>query len=179
MAAFQTEDTGLGGAIPPRPRKLPMLEAIDVAAPCAVPWAAMDGDDRVRFCSECRLNVYDLSDMSREEAQAFVAGAEGRVCVTFYRRADGTVLTADCPVGLALRRRARRMLGVLVGAVVLLLASLFGVAGVRFDRWFDSSRPERVTGKIAPPTTNPDCDPETETAPRPPPPSDPSTRRTP
>jgi hypothetical protein len=67
----------------------------------------MAGNERQRFCAQCKLNVYNLSEMTRAEAEALVARAEGRVCVRFYRRRDGTMLTRDCPVGLrALRRGA-------------------------------------------------------------------------
>lgn len=59
----------------------------------------MDGDERVRFCRECSRNVYNLSAMSAPEACRLVAEREGRVCVRFYQRRDGTVLTSDCPVG--------------------------------------------------------------------------------
>jgi hypothetical protein len=59
----------------------------------------MDGDARVRFCRECNRNVYNLSAMTEREAQRVVAEREGRLCVRFYQRSDGTVLTSDCPVG--------------------------------------------------------------------------------
>ena len=59
----------------------------------------MDGDERVRFCRECNRNVYNLSAMTEREAQRVVAEREGRLCVRFYQRRDGTVLTSDCPVG--------------------------------------------------------------------------------
>lgn len=59
----------------------------------------MEGDDRVRFCPECELNVYNLSAMTEEQALALVQEREGRLCVRFYQREDGTVLTSDCPVG--------------------------------------------------------------------------------
>jgi hypothetical protein len=69
----------------------------------------MAGNDRVRYCGQCQLNVYNLSGMAQREAERLITQAEGRVCVRFYRRADGTVLTEDCPVGLrAVRRRAAR-----------------------------------------------------------------------
>lgn len=104
-----------------------LLDAIDVAAPCTSEWDAMDGSDTVRFCGECRKNVYNLSHMTRPEAEQVVREHEGRVCVRFYRRHDGTLLTRDCPVGLrAIRRRiARRLAGVaaMIGAI------LFGRAG--------------------------------------------------
>jgi hypothetical protein len=59
----------------------------------------MDGDARVRFCRECNRNVYNLSAMTEREARRVVAEREGRICVRFYQRSDGTVLTSDCPVG--------------------------------------------------------------------------------
>ena len=102
------------------------LEMIDVASPCDVPWDSMTGDERVRFCGECQLHVYHLSAMTREEAEALINEKEGRLCVQFYRRADGTVLTRDCPVGVeTLRRRAVRGVLAAVGAVCGLIAGLF------------------------------------------------------
>ena len=41
---------------------------------------------------------------------------EGSPCVRFYRRFDGTVLTADCPVGLRkLRFRRAAIAGIGIG----------------------------------------------------------------
>ncbi len=98
------------------------LDLIQVASPCHVSWEAMTGDERKRFCRQCNLHVYNLSDMPREEAEAFISKAEGRTCVRFYRREDGTVLTRDCPVGLrALRQRFIRSAAALAGMVVALL----------------------------------------------------------
>ena len=75
------------------------LENIKIASPCKANWNEMLGDERKRYCSECKLNVYNLSDMTKNEAENFLINSEGRVCVKFYRRADGSVLTRDCPVG--------------------------------------------------------------------------------
>ena len=61
----------------------------------------MIGTARVRyFCHHCRLNVYNLSAMSREDAETMIRGREGRLCVRFFRRADGTMIIQDCPIGL-------------------------------------------------------------------------------
>src|SRR5262245_23632544 len=48
------------------------LDHIKIAAPCPADWDQMFSfeDKRVRFCSQCNLNVYNLSDMSRQEAEA-------------------------------------------------------------------------------------------------------------
>jgi hypothetical protein len=86
------------------------LGRVRVAAPCEADWDEMRGDERVRFCSRCSLNVYNLSAMTRREAERVVLGAEGRLCVRFYRRRDGTMLTQNCPTGLTkLKRRVSRV----------------------------------------------------------------------
>jgi hypothetical protein len=97
------------------------LQTIQVASPCQVSWDQMTGDERTRFCPECQLHVYNLSALSRPEAEELLRRTEGRLCVRLYRRADGTVLTSDCPVGLrALRRRLATVTGA-AGAVALAL----------------------------------------------------------
>ena len=102
------------------------LKNVRVASPCRADWEKMAGDDRVRHCSECKLNVYNLSAMSRREAEELIAGREKRLCVRFYRRADGTILARDCPVGF---RAAMARVSRIAGAVLSALMSVgFGVA---------------------------------------------------
>lgn len=110
------------------------LDDIQVAAPCPADWNDMVGSDKVRFCASCQKNVFNLSGMKRDEAIELLRATEGRVCVRFFRRADGTVLTEDCPVGVALLlRRAKRATyvaaAVSLGAVAALLAALAGPFG--------------------------------------------------
>lgn len=82
------------------------LSQLRIASPCSADWGAMSGDARKRFCQDCKLHVHDLGAMTRDEAMELLRGAgTGRLCVRFHRRADGKVLTRDCPVGL--RRRLR------------------------------------------------------------------------
>ena len=101
------------------------LDSVRVAAPCAADWGKMAGDERVRYCDRCSQHVYNLSGMTRREAEALVTGAEGRLCVRFYRRPDGTVLTRNCPVGLsALRRRAAHAATATLTAVLGFFAGL-------------------------------------------------------
>ncbi len=101
---------------------------VQVASPCPASWDQMQGDDKVRFCGECRLHVYNLSAMSRREAEEMVRNKEGRLCVRFFQRADGTVLTQDCPRGLAAVGRATgKALTTLAGVVVAMLLLMFGL----------------------------------------------------
>jgi hypothetical protein len=87
--------------------RLPVLDNIRVAAPCGMPWDKMAGDDRVRACGDCQKNVYNLSDLTRDEAEALIVEKEGRLCVRYFQRADGTILLKDCAVGVKQRRRRR------------------------------------------------------------------------
>ncbi len=85
----------------------------------------MAGDGRVRFCSQCERNVYNLSGLSQREAEQLLQNREGRLCVAYYQRTDGTILTADCPVGLRALKKRLGTVGVM--GVALLLAFLGGV----------------------------------------------------
>ncbi len=109
----------------------PLLDRLTVASPCPASWDAMAGDDRTRFCGECRLNVYNLSAMTRPEAEALLRAKEGRLCVRFYQRRDGTVLTQDCPRGLAAVGRGTVRLAAKLAAAAVLLLSLALLAPAR------------------------------------------------
>jgi len=103
------------------------LDNIQVAAPCPMSWEKMSGDDRVRHCQECKLNVYNLSEMTRRDAESLISSREGRLCVRFYRRADGTVLTRDCPRGLRKQiDRISRFAGAALSTLMSLSASAWG-----------------------------------------------------
>jgi hypothetical protein len=60
--------------------------------------------------------------MSANEAAELIRTKEGKFCGRFYRRADGRMLTADCPVGL--ERYGRRLKALCSTAAALLLSSL-------------------------------------------------------
>lgn len=78
---------------------LPLLSTAYVALPCKADWNKMVGDERTRFCGMCNKNVYNLSEMSADEAETFLRQLTKDACVRLYRRKDGTVMTNDCPVG--------------------------------------------------------------------------------
>lgn len=101
------------------------LDQVEVASPCHESWDEMAGDDKQRFCTVCRKNVYNLSAMTTREAEEFVAERSGKACVRFYRRADGTLLTADCPVGA--RRIWKRRTISFAGAASVLASATVGL----------------------------------------------------
>lgn len=101
------------------PKYTSPLDHVRVSAPCPADWDRMVGDDRSRFCNQCSLHVYNLSAMTRREAESFISNAEGRVCVRYYRRRDGTILTQNCPVGLrAIKQKVSRVAGSVLSAVL-------------------------------------------------------------
>lgn len=118
---------------------LELLSSLTVASPCSADWDSMVGDVRVRHCGACNLNVYNLSAMPAEEAAALVQAREGRLCIRLYRRADGTVITRDCPVGLrAVRIKTAKAAARIAAAAALLISG--GIAAASGSRESRSPR---------------------------------------
>ena len=151
------------------------LEDLQIAKPCSADWATMSGDERVRHCGMCKLNVYNVSDMRREDAEALIQNREGHTCLRMFKREDGTVITKDCPVGL---RRVRQRMAILAGG---LAASIFLAAGsvlarMRFRENLGATPAKAVNQWVNPPTPIPPsasmkmgdiCPPRVNTAPVP------------
>src|SRR5688500_1287098 len=124
------------------------LDEVRVAATWPADWGRMVGDEGVRFCGSCSLHVYNLSGMTRREAESLVTNSEGRLCVRFFRRADGSILTRDCPVGLAaVRRRVARVAGSALSAALGFFAGL----GLHFG--LDRAPSPSVMGEMAAPSS--------------------------
>ena len=64
--------------------------------PCSVRWDEMYGDDIVRSCSYCHLNVYNFAGMTPEAICQTINLHEGKLCAAFYARADGTMTLKPC-----------------------------------------------------------------------------------
>jgi hypothetical protein len=82
------------------------LQKLKIASPCYERWENMKGDARIRHCASCKLNVYNLREMTAAEVDELIERNSGRLCLRIYKRWDGTVLTRDCPVGVS-RARVR------------------------------------------------------------------------
>lgn len=131
-----------------------LLDSARIASPCSASWSQMKGDERVRYCEACRLNVYNFAELSRSQAEDLIRNTEGRLCGIIYRRPDGTVLTRDCPVGLmAIRRGMSRVARfsvsaclMLCGMVLIMLGQPAAAQRVRFMEPF-----ARVCNWLAPP----------------------------
>ena len=103
-----------------------MAIQVRIASPCTEKWEGMQGDERVRFCARCSLNVFNIKELTEPEVRALFMKADGRVCGRVFQRRDGAVLTRDCPTGLAkLRKKA-------LAGFTLAVSLLLAVVGFRF-----------------------------------------------
>lgn len=115
------------------------INSLRVASPCLVGWETMTGDERVRHCSSCQLNIYNTSEMTAREVEQLIERREGRLCIRLRRRADGTVITKDCSVGL---REYRKRLARSIGAT---LSLIFGLTWTGFSQQNQTSLPREAS----------------------------------
>jgi hypothetical protein len=125
------------------------LDRIKIASPCTADWRFMLGNNNVRYCGQCNKNVYNLSAMTRGEAETLIRRMEGRLCVRYYMRRDGTIINADCPVGLrAFKQRVSRI----TTAIFALLISVFANIGLLSLIGKGRSMVSPVMGEMAEPS---------------------------
>jgi hypothetical protein len=110
--------------------RLPILDNIRTASPCRADWNAMTGDERARHCNQCDKQVFNLSEMTRSEAEALIVEKDGQLCARYYRRHDGTIITSDCRVGIVAGRKRK----IIAAASLALLGTGIGAAIQRHNR---------------------------------------------
>jgi hypothetical protein len=113
------------------PHEMKELGVVRQARACETQWSKMRGDDQVRFCARCGNNAYQLSGLDADDARALIRKNEHqRLCVRFWRRRDGTFMTADCA-----RLELARWPSVAVTSIVLglLLIAVVGVVTLFYD----------------------------------------------
>lgn len=124
------------------------LQRITIASPCAASWDKMQGDERVRHCGDCNKNVFNLSAMPDAAAAALLAdNHSGELCVRFYQRQDGTVMTSDCGDSpRAAVRQAWQRLPHMAGVAVLAFSAAAAV---------NAAAPAAGAGQVAAPPAPP------------------------
>lgn len=75
-----------------------LLDVIRIAEPCTEAWSSMTGDERARDCRKCDKTVFDLSVLTRAEAEALLAAKGANMCGRYVQRPDGAIVLADCLV---------------------------------------------------------------------------------
>jgi hypothetical protein len=133
---------------------MPILQNLRVASPCTADWELMTGDDKSRFCKACEKQVYNLPLLDAAELVDLIERTEGKFCGRLYQRTDGTVLTADCPIGLSVKlakaRRGRRVAAAAVLTSLVVAAGAF-VLGVSYGGAGIEPLPPLVAGGITAP----------------------------
>jgi hypothetical protein len=119
------------------------INKVRVAAPCPKSWESMIGDERVRRCQHCELDIFNTAEMTEREIGTLISDHSGRLCIRLYRRPDGTVQTKDCSVGL---RGARKRAATIAATMVAALLGLFSISysQKRSDGLIDASKVETV-----------------------------------
>jgi len=102
----------------------------------------MTGDDRIRRCGMCALDIYNISEMSSQEVTDLIRNREGRICIHIYRRADGTVQTRDCPSGLRILGRKTKRAATAVAAAIL------GLVSITYSQRKSTAKPKLVKPEI-------------------------------
>jgi hypothetical protein len=104
---------------PPEPLKpcVP-IEKYRKATACSADWEKMTGAGSVKFCEQCKSQVYDFTKMEMPEVEELIFKREGKRKFDLYKRRDGKFLAADCPVGV--RNKRSRMLACMAGALLFL-----------------------------------------------------------
>lgn len=102
------------------------LNNLTIPSPCDADWNAMTGNDQVRFCEHCKLDVHDLSLLTRPQAERLVARSKGRLCVRYHHDAKGRPVTL--PVSQKLHRIGRRVSRIAAGAFTATLSVSSAVA---------------------------------------------------
>jgi hypothetical protein len=74
-----------------------LLDRVEIAAPCGADWDEMQGSNQIRYCSECHKYVYNLSEMTRTEAEALVVSRRDQMCARLTRDLKGNTANVDSP----------------------------------------------------------------------------------
>ena len=111
-------------------------------------WDLMDGDDRARFCSKCNKHVFEFAGLTEQQAVELIASKGDQLCGRIFRRPDGTIVTAECPVQPAKRSRPHQFTIASLMFLITSSAALFAampmigrVVGPVVERWLAKPDP--------------------------------------
>lgn len=66
---------------------------IEIKKPCPANWDAMSGDDKSRFCGQCKKSVHNIDAMTAEEASEVLCMPGKNSCIRVTRNSDGAFRT--------------------------------------------------------------------------------------
>jgi hypothetical protein len=108
-----------------------MALELSVSSPCPRKWEELSGDNRVRYCGQCRLQVYNLTVLSPVQIEQLLQKTGGRLCGQLYVRKDRTATVRDCPEGRS--SILRRRVGMLASGLLIVILGLACRSLVRPD----------------------------------------------
>lgn len=114
--------------------KYEALSQLRIAKQCPARWSHMAGDDQVRHCGKCDRNVYNLTEMTRDEALRVIEAHEGRLCTRFYSRSDGTIMTKDCGFIPRLGMKVSLALGSVLALVGFVMPATYSTGKIASSR---------------------------------------------
>jgi hypothetical protein len=109
----------------------------------------MRGDERARLCAQCDKHVFNVSELTRAEAEALIVEKAGSLCVRYFQRKDGTILLADCEIG---KRGVRRRRVIAAGVVAAMAAGGGSVYAMQED---EAKRKEELIAVAGGPMKDP------------------------
>ena len=128
------------------------LDSMTIPSPCDADWDSMIGNDQMRFCEHCNLDVHNISSMTRTQAQRLVSRSNGRLCVRYHSDSTGQPLTL--PLIQKLHRINRRVSRIAAGAFTASLSITSAVAQNSSSRYIPRPpeavqiNPQLLTGSV-------------------------------
>ncbi|HEV2826832.1 MAG TPA: ankyrin repeat domain-containing protein [Pyrinomonadaceae bacterium] len=102
------------------------LKNLTIPQPCAADWNSMVGNDQVRFCEHCSLEVHNLSLLTRSQAERLISRSNGRLCARYHQDPAGKPLVL--PISQKLHSIGRRVSRIAAGAFTATLTISSAVA---------------------------------------------------
>jgi hypothetical protein len=104
-----------------------MKRIFRTGSPCSADWDRMVGNERVRYCPDCKLDVYNFSSMSDEDVERIVSRREQRLCARVRQRPDRTVMTRNSSVSFSVvMQRISRVASIALAAAISVAPAMAG-----------------------------------------------------
>jgi hypothetical protein len=113
------------------------LNNLTIPEPCAADWNSMVGNDQVRFCEHCSLDVHNLTLLTRSQAERLISRSNGRLCVRYHQDPAGK--PAVLPISQKLHSIGRRVSRLAAGAFTATLSISSAVAQNSSSSLLDSA----------------------------------------
>lgn len=112
------------------PKQVLTADDYKMATPnCPFVWSENPDNpkERVKYCTNCNAQVYNLSGFDMNETQSLIFKRENRNNAPLYKREDGKFMTSDCPIALKKKKDKQMLIGgaalVLVLLIIMVVAS--------------------------------------------------------